>query len=52
MVDLTKKKNLSQYDQRAPLADDGDYLELWVENNTSATDITVVDMNLIAEALN
>lgn len=32
--------------------DDGDYLELWVGNNTNTTDITVVDMNLIAEALN
>lgn len=31
---------------------DGDYLEVFVENNTAVTNITVEDMNLIIEALN
>lgn len=29
-----------------------DYIEIWVENDTSTTDITVTDMNVIVEALN
>jgi hypothetical protein len=31
---------------------DTDYLEIWVENNTAATDILVEDLNVIIEALN
>ena len=38
--------------QSVVLLNDGDYIEVFVENNTSITDVVVVDMNLIVEALN
>lgn len=31
---------------------DTDYIEIWVENNTGANNITVTDLNVITEALN
>lgn len=31
---------------------DTDYIEIWVENDTSTSDITVTDLNVIVEALN
>ena len=31
---------------------DTDYIEIWVENNTAVTNITVEDLNVIIEALN
>lgn len=32
--------------------EENDYIEVWVENNTGANDITVEDLNLIIQALN
>ena len=31
---------------------DTDYVEIWVENNTGANNITVSDLNVVTEALN